>query len=39
MSDVADFIDRALAAKDDSSALAKLRDEVAAFAAKFPMPH
>jgi glycine hydroxymethyltransferase len=36
---VADFIDRALAAKDDAAALAKLRDEVAAFAGKFPMPH
>ncbi|HEY7088949.1 MAG TPA: serine hydroxymethyltransferase, partial [Tepidisphaeraceae bacterium] len=39
MSTVADFIDRALAAKDDSGALSKLRDEVAGFAAKFPMPH
>jgi glycine hydroxymethyltransferase len=39
MKAVADFIDRALAAKDDASALAKIRDEVAAFAAKFPMPH
>jgi glycine hydroxymethyltransferase len=36
---VADFIDRALAAKDDSSALSRIRDEVAAFAKKFPMPH
>jgi glycine hydroxymethyltransferase len=39
MSKVADFIDRALASKDDAAALAKIRDEVAAFAAKFPMPH
>jgi glycine hydroxymethyltransferase len=36
---VADFIDRALASKDDAPALTKIRDEVAAFAAKFPMPH
>jgi glycine hydroxymethyltransferase len=36
---VADFIDRALLNKDDAGALKKLRDEVAAFAAKFPMPH
>jgi glycine hydroxymethyltransferase len=36
---VADFIDRALAAKDDSSALSRIRDEVAALAKKFPMPH
>jgi glycine hydroxymethyltransferase len=36
---VADFIDRALAAKDDTSALEKLRKEVAAFAGDFPMPH
>jgi glycine hydroxymethyltransferase len=36
---VADFIDRALLAKDDAGALKKIRDEVAGFAAKFPMPH
>jgi glycine hydroxymethyltransferase len=36
---VADFIDRALGAKDNPAALKKIRDEVAAFAAKFPMPH
>lgn len=36
---VAEFIDRALAAKDDSAALSRLRTEVAAFAGKFPMPH
>jgi glycine hydroxymethyltransferase len=39
MAVVAEFIDRALAAKDDPTALARLRDEVAAFAANFPMPH
>jgi glycine hydroxymethyltransferase len=39
MATVADFIDRALASKDDPSALRKIQDEVAAFAAKFPMPH
>ncbi|HEV2293045.1 MAG TPA: serine hydroxymethyltransferase [Tepidisphaeraceae bacterium] len=36
---VADFIDRALLSKDDAGALKKLRDEVATFAARFPMPH
>src|SRR5687767_6726917 len=36
---VADFLDRALAAKDDAGALAKIRDEVAAFCKAFPMPH
>jgi glycine hydroxymethyltransferase len=36
---VADFIDRALLAKDDAGALAKIRGEVAAFCTKFPMPH
>jgi len=36
---VADLIDRALFAKDDPAALKKIRDEVAALAAKFPMPH
>ena len=36
---VADFIDRALLSKDDASGLKRLRDEVGAFAAKFPMPH
>src|SRR5438309_5242643 len=34
---VVDFIDRALAAKDDATALAKVREEVAAFASRFPM--
>jgi glycine hydroxymethyltransferase len=36
---VAEFIDHALLNKDDAGALKKLRDEVASFAAKFPMPH
>jgi glycine hydroxymethyltransferase len=36
---VADFIDRALHAKDDSAALAKIRNEVAEFCRRFPMPH
>lgn len=39
METVADFIDRAVAAKDDSSALARLRSEVAEFCTHFPMPH
>ena len=39
MEEVADFIDRALLNKDDPAALRKLRDEVAALAARFPMPH
>ena len=39
MEQVADLIDRALLNKDDSAALKKLRDEVAALAARFPMPH
>src|SRR5687767_14565004 len=36
---VADFIDRGIGAKDDAAALKKIRDEVAAFAARFLMPH
>jgi glycine hydroxymethyltransferase len=36
---VADFIDRALHAKDDAGALAKIRNEVAEFCKRFPMPH
>jgi glycine hydroxymethyltransferase len=36
---VADFLDRALLNKDDSTALAKIRGEVAEFCRKFPMPH
>ena len=39
MTTVADFIDRALAAKEDAAALGKIRDEVEAFTKKFPMPH
>jgi glycine hydroxymethyltransferase len=39
MATVANFIDQALLAKDDASRLTKLRDEVAAFAAKFALPH
>jgi len=39
MATVADFIDRALAAKDDAASLENLRAEVADFAARFPMPH
>jgi glycine hydroxymethyltransferase len=36
---VADFIDRALDAKDDPAGLGKIRLEVAGFCGKFPMPH
>ncbi len=36
---VADFIDRALLGKDDPGVLAKLKDEVAEFCSRFPMPH
>jgi len=39
METVADFIDRAMMNKDNADALAKIRAEVAAFAARFPMPH
>jgi glycine hydroxymethyltransferase len=39
MKTVAAFIDRALVGKDDPAVLATIREEVAAFAAKFPMPH
>jgi glycine hydroxymethyltransferase len=39
MASVADFIDRALGAKDDPAGLAKIRNEVAEFCGKFPMPH
>jgi glycine hydroxymethyltransferase len=39
MATVAGFIDRALAAKDDAAALAKIRNEVAEFCKRFPMPH
>jgi len=36
---VADFLDRAITAKDDAAALAKIRGEVAEFCKKFPLPH
>ena len=39
MQTVADFIDRAICAKDEASQLAKIRGEVASFAKGFPMPH
>jgi glycine hydroxymethyltransferase len=39
MTSVADFLDRALLAKDDSAALSKIRGEVAEFCKRFPMPH
>jgi glycine hydroxymethyltransferase len=39
MVNVADFIDRALVAREDSAALAKLRGQVSEFALRFPMPH
>jgi glycine hydroxymethyltransferase len=39
METVAEFIDRALAGKGDSSVLSKIRGEVAEFCQQFPMPH
>lgn len=36
---VAGFIDRALLNKDDTKVLSKIRNEVADFCRKFPMPH
>jgi glycine hydroxymethyltransferase len=39
MAVVAEFIDRAIHAKDDAGKLASIRKEVASFALKFPMPH
>ena len=36
---IAGFIDRALVAKDDADALAKVKSEVAEVCARFPMPH
>ena len=36
---VAGFIDRAIDARSDKSQLASLREEVAEFAMRFPMPH
>src|SRR3954453_13495982 len=39
MTTVAAFIDRAIHAKDDATALAKIREEVRQFTKTFPMPH
>ncbi|HXE55886.1 MAG TPA: serine hydroxymethyltransferase [Tepidisphaeraceae bacterium] len=39
METVADFFDRALHAREDSAALGKIRQEVAEFCKRFPMPH
>ena len=39
MTAVAAFIDRALIAREDATALAKIRAEVSEFALRFPMPH
>ena len=39
MTQVADFIDRAVQFKDDPAALVKIRNEVKTFASRFPMPH
>ena len=36
---VADFLDRAVGAKDDPQTLATIRQEVAQFCTRFPMPH
>jgi len=36
---VADFLDRAILAKDDPQALSRIRGEVAEFCKAFPMPH
>jgi glycine hydroxymethyltransferase len=36
---VADFLDRAILAKDDEGKLSQIRAEVAEFCKKFPMPH
>jgi glycine hydroxymethyltransferase len=38
MMQVADFIDTGLKARNDEDALAKLRKEVTAFTARFPLP-
>ncbi len=35
---IVEFIDQALRHKDDEEALAKLRNDVRAFALKFPVP-
>src|SRR5207237_1806514 len=39
MATVAGFMDRAIHAKDDAAALAKIRGEVREFTKSFPMPH
>ncbi len=39
MATVAGFIDRALVGKDDEAALSVIKEEVATFAGRFPMPH
>ena len=39
METVAAFLDRAIHAKDDPAELSRIRQQVADFAAKFPMPH
>jgi glycine hydroxymethyltransferase len=39
MATVADFIDRAIAAKDDPAGLSRIGGEVAEFCKGFPMPH
>ncbi len=39
MATVADFIDRAVGVRTNPSGLAKIKEEVAAFCARFPMPH
>ncbi|HWB53452.1 MAG TPA: serine hydroxymethyltransferase [Tepidisphaeraceae bacterium] len=39
LASVADFLDRAMSARGDTGALAKIRGEVAEFCKRFPMPH
>ncbi len=39
METVADFIDRAFAARQDDGKLAAIREEVRDLASRFPMPH
>ena len=38
MFDIADFLHRTLTAREDASAVAKIREEVHAFSRKFPLP-
>ena len=38
MMDIADFIHRALEARENPAELAKIRDEVKGFTKKFPLP-